>query len=111
MKAKKWNFNMDDGTINVIYENGSSVSFLCSAIEAELHTTLASESKLQWLKDNEPSTYAQLAVSGELQSYLDRYSHSYYEQQDNIEKQLTDHFNGDKAYAASIAREIMMYGG
>jgi hypothetical protein len=30
-------------------------------------------------------------------------------QQDTIEKQLTEHFNGDKAYAAAIAREIMMY--
>lgn len=30
--------------------------------------------------------------------------------QDTMEKQLKAHFVGDKAYAAAMAREIMMYG-
>lgn len=86
------------------------MSILCVAIEDSLHTDIISRSKLVWLKDNEPFTYAELVVKGDLQDFLDQYAESYYQQQDIIEKQLIKHFNGDKAYAAAIAKEIMMYG-
>lgn len=84
---------------------------LCAAIENSLHTDMISRSKLVWLKDNEPFTYAELIIKGALQDFLDQYTESYQQQQNTIEKQLTVHFNGNKAYAAAIAREIMMYGG
>lgn len=111
VEIKICKYNADNDTIEIVKSNGSKMSILCAAVEESLNTTMASCSKLVWLKDNEPSTYVELVITGRLQEFLDRYAVSCCRQQDNIEKQLTKHVNGDKAYAAAIAREIMMYGG
>ena len=108
-KIKSCKYNNDNDTIDIIKTDGSKVSILCAAVEDSLKTTITTRSKLVWLKDNEPSTYAELVITERLQHFLDQYAESYHRQQDTIEKQLTEHFNGDKAYAAAIAREIMMY--
>lgn len=110
-EIKSCKYNADNDTIDIIKGDCSKMSILCTAVEESLSTTMTSRSKLVWLKDNEQSTYAELAITGRLQEFLDRYAESYYRQQDTIEKQLTKHFNSNKAYAATIAREIMMYGG
>jgi hypothetical protein len=47
---------------------------------------------------------------GRMQAFLYQYDESCRRQEETIEKQLTEHFNGDKVYAAAIAREIKMYG-
>lgn len=64
------------------------MSILCATEDERLSTTITSCSKLVWLKDNEPSTYAELVITGRLQEFLDQYAESYYRQQDTIEKQL-----------------------
>jgi hypothetical protein len=83
----------------------------CTAVEGSLNTTVITRSKLVWLKDNEPSTYAELAITGRLQSFLDQYAVHYHRKRNSVEKQLIEYYNSDKAYAAAIAREIMMYDG
>jgi len=104
-------YNADNDTIEVVESSGSKISILCAAVEESLSATITSRSKLVWLKDNEPSTYVELVLTGRMQEFFDKYDDSYYRQQDSIERQLIEHFDGDKAYAAAIAREIMMYGG
>lgn len=111
MRIKACTYHDENNTIDVVTTDNTKMSLLCAAIENSLHMDMIGRSKLIWLKDNEPSTYAELFVKGALQDFLDRYAESYHQQQDTIEKQLTAHFGGDKAYAAAIAREIMMYGG
>jgi len=109
-EIKSCKYNNDNDTIDIIKNDGCKLSILCAAVEDSLNTTITTRSKLIWLKDNEPSTYSELVITGGLQSFLDQYAESYHQQQDIIEKQLTDHFDGDKTYAATIARDIMMYG-
>lgn len=111
MKIKACTYHDENDTIDVLAMDGTKMCILCAAIENGLHTDIIGRSKLIWLKDNEPSTYAELVVTDGLQSFLDQYAKNYCRQQETIEKQLTEHFNGDKAYAAAIAREIVMYGG
>ena len=111
VEIKSCEYNNDNDTIDIIKTDGSKMSILCSAVENRLNTTITTRSKLIWLKDNEPSTYAELVITGRLQNFLDQYAESCHRQQNTIEKQLTEHFNGDKAYAAAIPREIMMYDG
>ena len=103
-------YNCDTDSITFTKSDGSTVTVLCSAVEGSLHTNVTTRSKLVWLKENEPSTYAEFIVTGRMQGFLNQYGESYRQQEEAIEKQLTEHFNGDKAYAAAIAREIMMYG-
>ncbi len=109
MKIETCTYNDENDTINVLATDGRKMCILCTAIENSIHMDLIGRSKLVWLKDNEPSTYAELVITERLQGFLDQYAKSYYLQQEIIENRLTEHFDGDKAYAAAIAREIMMY--
>jgi len=109
MKIKACTYHDEKDTIDVLAMDGTKMCILCAAIENGLHTDIIGRSKLIWLKDNEPSTYAELVVTDRLQGFLYQCAESYYRQQKSIEKQLTKHFGGDRAYAAAIAREIMMY--
>ncbi|WP_244648395.1 DUF6061 family protein [Ruminiclostridium herbifermentans] len=110
MKIKACTYNSENDTLAVLTTDGMKMCILCPAIEDSLQTDIIGRSKLTWLKDNEPSTYAELLITDKLQSFLDQYAENYHLQQNTIKNQLTEHFNGDKAYAAAIAREIMMYG-
>ncbi|NLB81202.1 MAG: hypothetical protein GX800_06265 [Clostridiaceae bacterium] len=100
-------YNMDSGTIDIIWENDTAVSLLCSQIEKELDTTILTRSRLDWLIDNEPLTYAKLVLSGEIQSYLSQYAKDQTEQENNIRQQLEKHYPPETA--REIAREFMMY--
>jgi hypothetical protein len=110
LEIKACKYNCDTDSITFAKPDGSPITILCSAVEESLHTTVITRSKLIWLKENEPSTYAELILADRMQEFLNQYGESYCRQEEAIEKQLTEHFNGDKAYAAAIAREIMMYG-
>lgn len=109
MEIKSNIYHDENDTIDIFAKDGTKTYLLCATIEDSLHTGIIGHSKLVWLKENEPSAYAELAITGRLQDFIDQYTESYQQQQDTIEKQLTAHFNGDKAYTAAIAREIMRY--
>lgn len=107
MKVKSYHFNIDTGTIDIVCLNGAKISLKCSEIESELDTTVQSRSKLVWLIENEPLTYAHLVLNGGMQDYLNRIDKSYSEQSDRIRNQLEEKY--DKQTADNIAREFMMY--
>lgn len=104
-------YDHDNDTLHVNKADGCKLSIMCAAVEYCLKTITVTNSKLIWLKENEPSTYAELYITGRLQAFLGQYGGSWHRQQKAIEKQLIEHFSGDEVYSASIAREIMMYGG
>ena len=107
MTIKSWQYNDDTGTIDIICSDGAKISLNCSEIESELDTTIQSRSKLVWLIENEPLTYADLVLNGDMQDYLNRIDKSYIEQSDTIRNQLEAKY--DKQTADNITREFMMY--
>ena len=107
MTIKSCHFNDDTGNIDIIYSDGTKISLNCSEIEKEFDTTIKSRAKLDWLIFNEPLTYAELVIDGNMQDYLNRIDKSYSEQSDTIRNQLEAKF--DKQTADNIAREFMMY--
>ena len=109
MKIKSCQFNDDTGNIDIIYSEGTKISLNCSEIEKELDTTIKSRAKLDWLIFNEPLTYAELVINGNMQDYLNSIDKSYNDLEDNIRRQLEKKF--PKNIANDIAREFMMYGG
>ena len=109
MTIKSCQYNWDDGTVDIINIDGTKISLKCSEIEAELDTTIISHSKLDWLIENEPLTYAELVLNGDMQGYLNLIDKSYSNQKATIQAQLEKQFS--KNIADDIAREIMMYGG
>jgi len=79
-EIKSCKYNADNDTIDIIKNKGSKMSILCATVEESVSTTMTSRSKLIWLKDNEPSTYAELVITGRLQEFLDQYAESYHRQ-------------------------------
>ena len=106
-KIKSCAFNIDTACVDVVYENGEILSIYTVAVEDEFETTPASRSRLDWLIYNEPLTYVNLILSGEMQEYLDRYSRNFYSTESNVQKSLEKQIAPEQA--RQIAREFMMY--
>ena len=63
-------FNMDTASVELRYQDGSVVSIYCPVVEDLVAENRAQRAELDWLIDNEPLTYAQLILSGEVTEYL-----------------------------------------
>lgn len=101
-------FSIDTTMIDVVYENGSKISFYTVGIEEKLKLTPITKDRLSWLIDNEPETYVQMVLDGTMQDYLDRYEQSSNDCENGIRKSLENHYSPE--IARQIAREMMMYG-
>lgn len=65
-------FNMDTGCVETKYEDGTMVSINCTAVENQIANNMYQRSELDWLIYNEPHTYVNLVLSGEIENYLKR---------------------------------------
>lgn len=108
MNIIKCEYNMDSGKVEVLYDNETTIVLNCSEIEANLNTTIYSRSKLQWLLDNEPLAYLELALSNELQDYCDQAGSHMAEQSNVIFHKFTDSGYSEKA-SESFISEFFMY--
>lgn len=63
-------FNMDTGCVEAKYDDGSIIAINCTAVENQIADNMYQRSELDWLIYNEPHTYVNLVLSGEIDSYL-----------------------------------------
>ena len=63
-------FNMDTGCVELKYSNGSIISINCTAVEDEVANSRFQRSELDWLIYNDPLSYAELILNGDLEEYL-----------------------------------------
>lgn len=63
-------FNIDTASVELIFMDGSMISIYCPAVEDEVAENRMQRSELDWLIYNEPLTYAQLILSGNIEEYL-----------------------------------------
>ena len=63
-------FNIDTASVELKYTDGDMVSIYCPGVEDQLADTRMQRAELDWLVYNEPLTYAQLVLSGEIEDYL-----------------------------------------
>lgn len=63
-------FNMDTGCVEAKYEDGFMISISCTAVENQITDNMYQRSELDWLIYNEPHTYVNLILSGEIDAYL-----------------------------------------
>ena len=63
-------FNMDTGCVEVKYNDGSMIAINCTAVENQIADNMYQRSELDWLIYNEPHTYVNLVLSGEIEAYL-----------------------------------------
>ena len=63
-------FNMDTGCVEAKYNDGSMIAINCTAVEDQTADNMYQRSELDWLIYNEPHTYVNLVLSGEVETYL-----------------------------------------
>ena len=63
-------YNMDTNRVEARFEDGTTLSIDCIAIEVEYGNTPAQRAELDWLLYNKSLEYAQLVLGGEIEHYL-----------------------------------------
>lgn len=106
-KIQSCAFNHDTACVDLIFDSGEVISIYTVEVENQIETGMAGRSKMDWLIFNEPMTYVQLILSGEMQDFLDGYSRSQRNLENNVRKRLEKRFSPEQA--REIAREFMMY--
>lgn len=107
MDIKTCKYNEDYGSVTVIFENGEIITLLCDDLEAELDTNMITSSRLEWLKENDLVSYADMMLSGDMQEYLTQYLSGYCEERKSIREQMEKCY--DKNTAEQITNEFMRY--
>lgn len=63
-------FNMDTCCVEATNDDGSMIAINCTAVENQIANNMYQRSELDWLIYNEPHTYVNLVLSGEIENYL-----------------------------------------
>ena len=63
-------FNMDTNRVEARFEDGTTLTIVCIAVEDECGNTPAQRAELDWLLWNKPLEYAQLVLGGGMEHYL-----------------------------------------
>lgn len=63
-------FNIDTGCVEAKYDDGSMIAIKCTAVENQIADNMYQRSELDWLIYNEPHTYVNIILSGEIYTYL-----------------------------------------
>ena len=63
-------YNMDTNQVEARFEDGTTLSIDCIAVEDECGNTPAQRAELDWLLWNKPLEYAQMVLRGEMVHYL-----------------------------------------
>ena len=61
---------MDTNRVEARFEDGTTLSIDCIAIEDEYSNTPAQRAELDWLLYNKPLEYVQFVLSGEIEHYF-----------------------------------------
>ena len=63
-------FNMDNGCVELLLQDGRKISIDCTGVEDALDVTMTQRSELDYLIYNDPLAYAELILNGDLEKYL-----------------------------------------
>ncbi len=62
-------FNIDTACVETHFSDGTSISIYTPGVDATLDITTKHQTEVDWLIYNDPITYVNLVLSGELESY------------------------------------------
>ena len=68
--ARACHFNMDTGCVELLFQDWRKFSIDCTGVEDELDVTMAQRTELDYLIYNDPLSYADLILNGDLEEYL-----------------------------------------
>ena len=70
MKRISCEYNIDTACVEIIYDNGVTVSIDCITVENTIPRNRYERSELDYLVYHDPAAYADLILSGEAEDYL-----------------------------------------
>ena len=70
-------FNIDTACVELKYSDGSMISINCTAVEDEVTNSRFQRSELDWLIYNDPLSYAELILNGDVKKYIKETSSNY----------------------------------
>lgn len=65
-------FNIDTAFVKLKYEDGTMISIDCIAVENEVFRNMHEKSELDYLIYNDPLSYSDLILNGDVDKYLRR---------------------------------------
>ena len=65
-------FNMDTACVELRYADGTRISIDCTAVENQAARNMYEQSELDYLIYNDPVSYADLILNGDVEDYLRR---------------------------------------
>ena len=71
-RLKSCEFNLDTACVELIYTDGTMLSIDTIAVENEYAENMYQRSELDWLIYNDPLSYADLVLNGDIEEYLNR---------------------------------------
>ena len=75
--ARACKYNMDTGCVELLLRDGRMISIDCTGVEDALDVTMAQKSELDYFIYNDPLSYADLILNGNLEEYLKNVTGSY----------------------------------
>ena len=69
-KLKSCEFNLDTAYVELLYTDGTTISIDTIAVENEYAEDMYQRSELDWLIYNDPLSYADLVLNGDIEEYL-----------------------------------------
>ena len=63
-------YNMDTLCVEAVFSDGTIIAIDCTAVENELEVNTVQQSELDWLIYNEPHTYVNLVLLGDIGDYI-----------------------------------------
>lgn len=70
MKAVSCYFNIDTACVETQFSDGTSMSIYTPGVDATLDITNRQQTEVDWLIYNDPVTYVNLVLCGELEQYV-----------------------------------------
>ena len=70
-KIRSCKFNMDTGCVELRFSDGGMIAIDCTAVENEVADNRFQRSELDYLIYNDPLSYADLILNGDVEAYLD----------------------------------------
>ncbi len=62
-------FNIDTACVEIRFSDGTSMRIYTPSVDAALDITIRQQAEVDWLIYNDPATYVNLVLSGNLESY------------------------------------------
>lgn len=106
-EIKSAEFNMDTGSVDAVFADGSKLSILCNRMEEGLNLSNLMQMEYDRLIYYSPESFVQLVMDGELMEYLHLFCREYREPEQSIQTQLEQNYL--KEQAREIASEFMIY--